>query len=407
MNFRPPRKTLIIVCIIFVVFLLAFISRWQAGRKSADQASPGGGLPVETGTVTKGPIELRRIFSGSLEPDAEFVIAPKVSGRLERIYVDLGDVIEKGQVVAELDNDEFLQAVALAEADLRVSQAKLVEAENALEIATRDLRRFETLRSRGVASDSQLDTARADQLSKQAARDVARAQVTRAEALLETARIRLGYTRVAASWSDEGGSRVVSERFVDEGETVAANAPLVSIVSLDPMKGIIFVTEKDYANLKTGQAATLETDAFPDDRFNARIERIAPVFGPATRQAKVELKIENPLLRLKPGMFIRVSIVLDRIEDAVIVPEQALTTRDDKAGVFLVDRTGRTVSWRPVRPGIRENGKVQIKGPFPPDFDPPVQVVTLGQQLLNDGAAIIVPDHGKTPPSGERETPAR
>ena len=407
MNFRPARKTLILACIATAILLWALISRWQEVRQPVDQPNSGNGSPVEIGTVTQGPIELRRIFSGSLEPDAEFVIAPKVSGRVERIYVDLGDVIEKGQVVAELDNDEFLQAVALAEADLQVSQAKLVEAENALEIATRELKRFETLRSRGVASDSQLDTARADQLSKKAARDVARSQVTRSEALLETARIRLGYTRVTASWADERVSRVVSERFVDEGETVTANAPLLSIVSLDPIKGVIYVTEKDYASLKPGQAATLVTDAFPEDRFTARIERIAPVFGPATRQAKVELKIENPLLRLKPGMFIRVAIILNRIENAVIIPEQALTTRNDKTGVFVVDSAGRTVSWQPVRPGIRENEKVQIKGPFPPDLEPQGRVVTLGQQLLNDGSAIVVPGHANPPPTGDRETSDR
>ena len=407
MNFRPVGKTLFIAGVVTLVLVWALINMWQAGRKSAQQEPSPGGVPVEIAAIIKGPIELRRIFSGSLEPGAEFVIAPKVSGRVERIYVDLGDVIEKGQVVAELDNDEFLQAVALAEADLKVSQATLVEAENALEIATRELKRFETLRARGVASDSQFDAAKADQLSKQAAREVARAQVTRAEALLETARIRLGYTKITAAWADEGASRVVSERFVDEGETVAANAPLLSIVSLDPMKGVFYVTEKDYASLKTGQAASMVTDAFPDDRFNARIERIAPVFGQATRQAKVELRIENPLLRLKPGMFIRVAIVLDRIEDAVIVPEQALTTRDDKTGLFVVDSAGRTVSWRPVRPGIRENEKVQIKGPIPPDLEPPARVVTLGQQLLNNGSPIIVPDHAKTPPSADRETPAQ
>ena len=401
--FKQPGS--IITGIVAILAVWIILGRWQAARQAADQSVSPAAVPVEIGTIERGPMELRRIFSGSLAPDAEFVIAPKVSGRLEQIYMDLGDVVEKGQVVAELDNDEFIQAVALAEADLMVAKANQVEARNALEIASRELKRFETLRSRGVASDSQLDAARADQLAKQSALEVARAQLTRAGALLETARIRLGYTRITAAWADEGGSRVVSERFVDVGETVAANAPLLAIVSLDPIKGVIHVTEKDYARLRTGQAAELTTDAFPEVRFNARVDRISPVFGQASRQARVELKTENPEGRLKPGMFIRATIVLDRVAEALIVPEEALTRRDEQTGVFLVDTGGRTVSWHPVAVGLRDNGRVEINDRSLSGLTLPRAVVTLGQQLLSPGAAIIIPDQTGKPGSADRETP--
>ena len=401
--FKQPGS--IITGIVAILAVWIILGRWQAARQAADQSVSPAAVPVEIGTIERGPMELRRIFSGSLAPDAEFVIAPKVSGRLEQIYMDLSDVVEKGQVVAELDNDEFIQAVALAEADLMVAKANQVEARNALEIAGRELKRFETLRSRGVASDSQLDAARADQLAKQSALEVARAQLTRAEALLETARIRLGYTRITAAWADEGGSRVVSERFVDVGETVAANAPLLAIVSLDPIKGVIHVTEKDYARLRTGQAAELTTDAFPEVRFNARVDRISPVFGQASRQARVELKTENPEGRLKPGMFIRATIVLDRVAEALIVPEEALTRRDVQTGIFLVDTGGRTVSWHPVAVGLRDNGRVEINDRSLSGQTLPRAVVTLGQQLLSPGAAIIIPDQTGKPGSADRETP--
>lgn len=394
---------------IFIVFIIVAGIIWMSftnrvhNQNNAGQTGSVNAVPVEVGKIKRGPIERRRTFSGSLEPAAEFIIAPKVSGRVERIFVDLGDVVEKGQVVAELENDEFLQAVALAKADLQVAVANLEEAKNALEISTRELKRFETLRIRGVASDSQLDTTRADQLSRQAAREVAQAQLGRAEALLETARIRLGYTRITASWADTDSSRVVSERFVDEGETVAANASLLSIISLDPIKGIIYVTEKDYGGLRAGQPAFLETDAFPDTRFKARIDRISPVFDRNSRQANVELEIDNDQRVLKPGMFIRVTIVLDRMNDASIVPEQALTSRDDKTGIFLVNKKNRTVHWLPVRVGIRDSGNVAIDGPFLSDLSFPQDVVILGQQLLSDGSYIIVPEPSKSVHAGQQE----
>ena len=386
-SFSLKKIMMIIALIIAAAFIWSIFSRFQDQWKTDTQNEKTKTVPVEVGQIQRGPIELLRTFSGNLEPNAAFVIAPKISGRVERIYVDLGDVVEQGQVVAELDNDEYVQAVALSEADLLVAKANLVESQNALEIAARELNRFDTLRSRGVASDSQFDSAKADQLSKQAGLEVSLAQLSRAEALLETARIRLGYTKIVANWTDGESSRVVAERYEDEGETVAANAPLLSIVALDPIIGVIFITEKDYASLKPGQATSLVTDAFPDIPFHGQIDRIAPVFGQATRQAKIELKIENPLHQLKPGMFIRVTVVLDRIIDAIIVPEQALTSRDDKTGVFVVNKDTQTVSWREVRTGVRENGRVSVTGQGLSGH-----VVTLGQQLLDDGSKISIPD---------------
>jgi RND family efflux transporter MFP subunit len=330
-------------------------------------------------------MELRRTFSGTLEPTAEFKVAPKVGGHILRLDVDLGDSVESGQVVAELEADEFVQAVAQAAADLEVAKANRVEATNALEIANRELKRIDTLRSRGVASVSQLDTATAEVLSKESRLEVARAQVTRAEASLETARIRLGYTQVRAEWAP-GGQRVVAERLVDAGETVSANTPLLTIVELDPITGVLFVSERDYGRLQFGQIVTLATDAYAGKTFSGRIERIAPVFREATRQARVEVTIPNPRNELKPGMFVRATVVLERIAQATIVPEAALTVRGGVTGVFVVQEGGRSVAWRKVTVGIRDGGRVQVSGDGLTG-----RVVTLGQQLLDEGSAILIP----------------
>ena len=80
-------------------------------------------VPVETAQIKRGPIALQRIFSGELHALAEFVVAPKVSGRVERVIVNIADTVKRGQVVAELDNDEYVQAVAQAQADLEVARA--------------------------------------------------------------------------------------------------------------------------------------------------------------------------------------------------------------------------------------------------------------------------------------------
>ena len=361
-----------------------------------------GPAPVEVGPIETGPIARVRTFSGTLEAPAYFVVAPKVSGRVRLIRVDIGDPVRRGQTIVEMDDEEYVQSVIQAEAELAVAKANLTEARNALEIAERELQRVKTLRSGGVASESNLDAAMAGQLSKKAQVEVAKAQQTRAEATLKTARIRLGYTKVSADWSGDDDYRVVAERFVDEGETVSANTKLLSVVELDPITAVIFVGEKDYASLHGGLPATLTTDAYPGQTFAARVERIAPVFRQEVRQARVELTVQNTELRLKPGMFVRVTVELDRVEEAVIVPERALTRRGDRPGVFVVAADGRSVTWREVQVGIQQGDRVQVTGEGLEG-----RVVTLGQQLVEDGSSITIPAESEAGPSapGEQTPP--
>jgi RND family efflux transporter MFP subunit len=300
--------------------------------------------------------------------------------------------------VAELDNDEYIQAVAQAQADLEVARANLSEAESALGNANREFNRTRSLLKRGIASDSEFDAAQQDRLAKQAQLKVAAAQVTKAASSLETANIRLGYTKVTAGWAGGDEQRVVAERYVDEGQTVAANAPLLMIVELHPIVGVVFVTERDYAQLKPGQLVSLTTDAYPGEEFTGRIDRIAPVFRKSTRQARIEMMIDNPQHRLKPGMFIVAAVELARVPEATIVPEQALTIRDDKDGVFIVSEDGRSVAWREVKVGIRDGGRVQVDGEKLTG-----RVVTLGQQLVKDGSPIMLPAEQEKTAAGRKK----
>lgn len=390
------------VIIAFVLLAAAAGLGWAVVDRLHDRLAPDGAarsvkpVPVEVAPIRHGPIVRQRVFSGELEALSEFIVAPKVGGRVERMLVNIADPVRRDQVVAQLDNAEYVQAVAQARADLEVARAQLSEAQSSLETADREFERTASLLKRGIASDSEYDAARRERLVQQAQRKVAEAQVAKAEAALQTANIRLGYTQVTAGWTGEDNGRVVAERYVDEGQMVAANAPLLLIVDMDPIVGVVYVTERDYAHLQPGQAVTLGTDAYAGETFTGRIERIAPVFRKATRQARIEIRIDNPRHRLKPGMFIRANVELDRLANATIVPEQALTRRNDRYGVFVVDDDGDAVSWHTVDVGIREDDRIQITGEGLSG-----RVVVLGQQLIDDGSPITV-----SAPMGTRGTEA-
>lgn len=362
----------------------------QAADKKDEKKRPP--AVVEAAVIEHGPMEDVRSFSGTLEAFASFTVAPKIGGRIEAVLVDIGDPVEKDAVVVHLDDDEYKQALARAQADLLVAEANLAETRSAMEIAERTMSRAQTLKDRGVASEADLDDARTLLITKKSQEAVFSAQVTRARAALKTAKIQVGYAKVAAQWQEKGTRRVVAERFVDEGQTVVANTPLLRIVDLDPVTAVFFVTEKDYAFLSIAQSVQMVTDAFPTEKFEGKIERIAPVFEHNSRQARVEVTVPNTDERLKPGMFVTAQVMVSRVDAAVIVPADALVTRDSTHGLFIVDGAVDKVVWRPVKVGIRNGNKVQVTGEGLRG-----RVVTLGQQLLENGSAVVIGESKSTP----------
>lgn len=382
---------LAVAAALVVALGLAIRGKLAEQAAAAGAGGPGGGGPVavEVAPIARGEIALLRTFSGALEATAEFEVAPKLSGRIRELTVDLADPVRRGQVVARLDDAEYVQAVQQATAELEVARANETEAESALEIARRSMARIVSLQERGVSSESQLDTSRAEQLAAEARLAVSRAQIARNEAALETARIRRSYTEVTADWTGGDDERVVAWRQVDEGDTASANQPLMTIVEIDPILATFHVPERDYASLRPEQPVTLTTQAFPAERFEGRIARIAPVFREVNRQARVEVSVPNGDGRLKPGMFVRVTVELERDERALIVPAAALTSRDDQDGLFVVSEDGTRALWRPVEVGIEQEARVSVRGEGLVG-----NVVTLGQQLLDDGSPIRVHEAG-------------
>lgn len=395
---KPLRKALIALTLVVLLGSLAALIVWRLMQVEADAQSEEatGPVPVEVAAIERGRIEDRRTFSGTLVPRAEFIVAPKVSGRVETLRVEVGDAVKAGDVIAELDDDELVQAVAQAQAELAVAEATLAQARSALEIAEREFERVKTLRERGIASESAMDTAEADLRAKRAQVDVEAAQVQRAQAALGSEQVRLSYTKVVASWDGGGDERIVSERFVDGGATVAANDPIVTVVDLSTVRAVLFVTESDYARLAIGQPVTLVTDAYMDETFEGRVLRLAPVFEEASRQARVEIEVPNRDRKLKPGMFVRAAVVLGTAEDTPIVPSVAVVRREDQTGLFIIDDGRDAVRWAPVKVGIEAGERVQVIGDGLTG-----RAVTLGQQLLEDGSSVRVADtHGAAEATG-------
>lgn len=383
-----------------VVLGIAAVTGWQIRVRivaSGQEAARRRGqvvVPVEVTAVRQADIRDVGAFTGSLEPKSQFLIAPKIAGRLEKLRVHVGDRVRHGQLIAELDDEEFAQELEQARAELAVARANVADCFSALTVAKREFERVTALRAKGFASESELDSAEAQDKACDAKHKVALAQVANKDAALKAAQIRLSYAKVHASWEDGNEPRVVGERFVDEGALLKANEPIVSILEDRRLIAVIHVIERDYPKVKVAQEVSVTTDAYPRRTFGGRIVRIAPLLKETSRQGRVEVEIDNPDRLLKPGMWIRARIEFARHEKATVIPKGVRVTREEKEGVFVADADARKVRFVPITVGIIEGELAEV-------VEPPLSglVVSLGQHLLEDGSSIRLPQRPASRPA--------
>jgi len=403
------KKTIWILVILVLAGLVGRQIYLKASSSEPEQAGRGKARPVavELAPVRSQTIRDVGMFTGTLHPHSQFRVAPKIGGRLERLLVNVGDKVQREQLVAVLDPGEYAQQVDQARAELDVARAQLEAGLSALNIAQRELERVRELRKKKIASESELDAAEAEFKSQSAKQRVFQAQVAQKRAALEASQVRLSYTRISVPGNRGNGTRwVVGERHVDEGALMAPNEPMVSVLDIGTLIAVIHVIEKDYPKVSVGQAASITAEAFPGKVFFGRIVRVAPLLKETSRQARVEIEIPNTDTLLKPGMFVRAEIEFDRRENAVVIPVNALVSRGAEQGVFLADPEERKARFVPVTPGIVNGVDAEV-------LAPPLSgsVVIVGQHLLQDGSEILLPGpapsapgrEGSSDPSGSSE----
>jgi RND family efflux transporter MFP subunit len=385
-------KKIFWLILIVIVLLIAWRVIVQIREKKADNGGSGRtqlAVPVEAVEAKHGILRDIGQFSGSLKAVSGYTIAPKVSGRLNRLLVNLGDRVSQGQLIAELDDEVYQQQLEQARADLAVANAQVEQTRLAWKDAETNLTATRTLFERNYSSQSELDKAGTENAAAKARYDIALATVQKAQAMVRASEIQLSNTRIKATWNGGGSTRLVGERFADEGDMLSANSPILTLLDNSSVTAGIDVIERDYAKLRIGQAVEVRTDAWPGRAFTGRLARLAPILQDASRQARAEIDIPNGDGALKPGMFVRVQIEYARHQDVLMVPNEAVVKRDGTFGVFRIRPDGASVEFLPVTPGISDGVSTEI---VEPDFSG--RVVILGQDQLQDGSKIKLPEAG-------------
>jgi HlyD family secretion protein len=279
----------------------------------------------KTEPASDGEIKATVTATGTVNAVTTVLVGTQVSGTIKDIYVDYNSQVKKGQLLALIDPTSFEAQVNQARANLFSARANLQKSIASQEDAKRTMDRNKELLARNLIAQSDYDTARTNYETAVAQVEASRGQVAQTEASLEVAETNLRYTRIV---SPVNGT--VVSRSVDAGQTVAASfqTPTLFTIAQDLKKMQIdtSVNEADIGRVQVGQDVEFTVDAYPDDTFTGKVTqvRIAPVSVQNVVTYDVVVSVENPDLKLKPGMTANVNIITMVKKDVLRVPNAAL-----------------------------------------------------------------------------------
>ena len=342
--------------------------------------------------VTRGDIAKSVVATGPIQPITKVELKSKASGLVEKLYVDINQMVHKGQVLAQLDQQEILAQVAAQRASLAAAEANAVTAraniaQDKVNAAAPDLPMYRDTWQRnvqmakdGIVSQQALDNAERDYLAQKNKRDAAvaqvgvdqarlqqaEAQVQEAKASLDQLNQQLSYTTLVAPIDG-----MVLSRDVEVGDAVSSSLVLGSTATLVMTIGHKHqvyvdgkVDEADIGSVYLGQAARIHVESFPNRVFYGKVTKIAPlgVEKDNVTTFEVRVSIDNPGGELKANMTANAEIVVTEHHDALSVPEQAMTWDNQKnAFVFVPDPKAKDGQKKvPVKAGISNGSRTEI-----------------------------------------------
>ena len=364
------RKMLITATIFFVLLsgLIAYriYANLAANKERANRVAQTRLVEVETAKVGRQDIRPIIVLSGNLEASWNADISPKADGRIDKLYVDEGDVVKAGSVIAELDMQELTAQVTQAEGNLLVAKAEL-------EQAALDLQRMESLVKQGAISAQSFDAARIK-------RDLNIGKVKAAQGNLDQLTTRLYNARILAPRDG-----LVVKRHLQAGFFAKAGSPIVSLADTTEFLAKATLGEGQITQIAVGAPATIVVNAFNGQEFSGVVSRVSPAAALPARTFTTEISVSNPQNILKQGMFIKAEIAGSIKKDVLVVPEIALVMKEDQKTVYAITGDNKvkqqTLSLGYVGDGIAEVLDGVLEGDV---------IVIAGQNKIKDGTMIKV-----------------
>jgi HlyD family secretion protein len=318
---RKRLKRVIVAAFMTAVAAVTAVIVWKGTQAST-------GMTFKTQEVTRGTIIVTVTATGTLEPKNQVDVGSELSGIIQSVETDYNSRVKVGQALAKLDTSKLRAQVLQAKAALESARAKVLQAQATVKEARNNLGRLQMVRelSNGeVPSQNDFEAAEAALDRGLANEASAKADVSEAQATLETRETDLAKAVIRSPING-----IVLARNVEPGQTVAASlqAPVLFTLAEDltQMELHVYVDEADVGQVKEGQEARFTVDAYPNRTFAARITQVR--YGATTASGVVtyetELSLDNSDLSLRPGMTATADITVQKVQDAILVPNAAL-----------------------------------------------------------------------------------
>ncbi len=363
--------------------LLATAAAWLAGCSNSPTSNgPARTEATEPTVVAVGKVETRRIdraiyVTGSLHPDETVAVGSEVPGRVAEIRFDFGQRVRRGDVVAELDKRELQLQLDRARAALAQALARVglePGQENSAVDSTPSMRqalamledarvKYESaaklVKSGDISSQrfTEFEQAfRARQAAVEATRDELRTLLASVQAL--RAEVKLAEKRLADATVRAPFDGEVAARHVSPGQYLRENTPILTLVKSTPLRLRVEIPESAAGAVKAGARLSFTTDALPGESYSAEVRSLNPSLEPRSRSLTVEARLTSNNAGLRPGMFVRVELVVERGVEIHVVPPEALYTVAGLTKLFVI-RDGKALE-RKLTPGVSQDGWVEV-----------------------------------------------
>ena len=367
---RKVKTVLGLLLAVCVIIGYRIYSNIQADRARAAKMSQSRSIAVVTAHPVRRTIVPQLHFSGSLDPEWQAQVAAKVDGRLEKVYVHEGDRVEKGQVLAILEQMD-------TDANLLSAKGSFLDAQTSLRKAETDLARYEKLYATGAVSQQVVDDYRF-------ARDNADAKLEAARGSLQGMESKAAGTVVTAP-----ADGIVAKRYYQEGYYAKAGTPLFAIADISMLKTTIHIPEGQVTGVKVGNEADIALPAYPGKKLVGKITRIAPVADLPAHTFAAEVSVDNSE-GLLAGVYANVSLIGEPREQVLTIPMHAIVMRDDQQTVFVADAQG-VVQRRVLALGYSDDKVAEVLS----GLDEKDTIVVEGHNKLREGSRINLEKAGK------------
>jgi RND family efflux transporter MFP subunit len=365
----------------FWITILATCALWLTGcaKQQAQTAQEAPAVVVVEAARAQERTIARSIFvTGSLIADESVTVTSEVAGRVAKVHVDFGQNVRKGQLLIELDTRELELRLARTRGALSQALARLGLPPDASAAATRttpalqqarallEETRFKFASGQKLVASGDISRERFQELERaikqqEAAVDAAeydlRTQLANVQAL--EAEVKLAEKAVADARQYAPFDGSITERMVSPGQYLKENVPMMTLVKAWPLRLRLEVPENASAAVKEGRAVRFQTDALPNEIFEATVRELNAQLESRSRTLTAEARVTKADNRLRPGMFVKVELVTDPAAPILVVPASSIYTVAGLTKVYVVN-TGSVQERKVPPPSFRENGWVDV-----------------------------------------------